>query len=74
MFSFQQKQKKLQDTHKSRKIWLPHRKVKRKCPWGAHVLDLLDKDFTPAIINMLEELKETMYKEMKGKYAKRLTK
>lgn len=38
------------------------------------MLDLLDKDFTPAIINMLEELKETMYKEMKGKYAKRLTK
>lgn len=29
------------------------------------MLDLLDKDFTPAITNTLEELKETMYKEMK---------
>lgn len=38
------------------------------------MLDLLDNDFTPAIINMLEELKETTYKETKGKHAKCLTK
>ena len=31
----------------------------------AQILDFLDKDFKSAIINMLNELKETMYKELR---------
>ena len=34
-------------------------------PEEVHMLDLLDKDFKSAIINMFKELKETMSKELK---------
>ena len=34
-------------------------------PEGANVWDLIDKDFILAIINVFEELKETISKELK---------
>lgn len=29
------------------------------CPWEANTLDLLDKEFTSTVLNMLKELEET---------------
>lgn len=67
MFSLQHKT--TRHGEKNKKVW-PHtekkKKVIRKVPVKAQTLDLLDKDFKFAILNMLKELK-TLLIEVKKK-------
>jgi len=41
------------------------RPLRETVPEEAHTLALLDKDFKSTILNMLKELRGTMYKELK---------
>lgn len=50
------------DTGKQAHLWLLYGKTSSE---QAQMLDLLDKDFNSAIINMLKELKKVMSKELK---------
>lgn len=59
--------------HTKKQTWpINSKKMKKKknCPEEGQVLDLLDKDFKSALLNMSKELKETMQRKITAQQTK----